>query len=283
MNNLSERAMLVSLEISNWGNRCVDKEVSEEVTSRHSADKNAGTFSKNLLNKKHLGDIIAINNKARKLFKENTLAWSDRKARLLPSNLFSELSKTLADLKDQHSTHVEEFLNNYDHYISEAQSSLNGLFNIKDYPSLSELQDKFKFDYSFDPLSDPKDFRCSIDESLKQQIQEDIKRRTEEKYNAAINKLWLQLSDVIAKFNEKLADEDAKFKNTLVYNITNLVDLLPSLNVMDDPKLNDIANRINKELCVFDPESLRHDKDVRKQAVDSSKEILDTIGAMYAN
>lgn len=281
MDNLSERAMLATLEISSWSGRCVDKEISKTVVEQHAADKDAGRFSKRLINKDHLKEISSICNEARKVFKEKTLAWDNRKSRLLPSTLFSELAETLSELQDMHATTVKSFLENYDEYIDEAREDLNGMFNPDDYPDSNELAEKFGFNYAFEPLSDPKDFRCSIDQSLKEKIQEDMKQRTEVKYNTAIGRLWAQVGKVIETFNAKLADKDAKFKNSLLNNVKDLVDLLPSLNVMGDEKLAEVAERIKNEICTFEVEELRHDQNTRQRAVKNSQEILDTIGEIY--
>ena len=281
LDNLSERAMLATLELSSWSGRCIDDAISEEVVQNHAAEKDSGRFSKRLINKDHLKNILSICNEARKVFKDKTLAWSDRKARLLPSKLFSELSEKLADLKVNHSETVDLFLEGYNGFVEESRNTLGGMFKEEDYPTVDELKQKFAFTYGFDPLADPKDFRCAIDEELKKKIQEDIRTRTEEKYKKAMKLLCEKLYAVMAKFNEKLSEKGAKFKNSLVNNIADLVNILPEMNLTNDPKLAEIAEKIKQDICVFDPEELRHDEQAREKAVEKSKEVMDTISNIY--
>jgi len=281
LNNLSERAMLATLELSSWSGRCVDKAISEEVLESHSAKEDSGRFSKRLIDKEHLKNISSICNEARKVFKEKTLAWSDRKARLLPSKLFSELSEKMANLQVDHKEHVDKFLEGYEGFIEESRYALNGMFNEKDYPSLDKLKGKFAFSYGFEPLADPNDFRCAIDGELKRKIQEDIRIKTEEKYEKAMKLLCEKLYAVIAKFNEKLSEKGAKFKNSLVDNIADLINIMPEMNLMNDPKLTEIAAKIQQDICIFDPEELRHDEQSREKAVANSKEVMDTLSNIY--
>ncbi len=55
------------------------------------------------------------------------------------------------------------------------------------------------------------------------------------------------------------------FKNSLVNNIADLVDILPEMNLTNDPKLAEIAEKIKQDICVFDPEELRNDEQTRKR------------------
>ena len=278
MDNLSERAMLVSLELSSWSGRCVDKAISESVILDHSAEKDSGRFYKRLIAKDKLKEIGSIHSEARKVFKEMTLAWDDRKYRLLSSDLFVELSNKLNDLKAEHDAAVSTFIINYEDYITESRQALNGMFDINDYPRTDELGDKFDFKFTFEPLAAPGDFRCSIDDNIKEKIKADIQKRTEEKYTVAIKRLWKRVQRVVAKFNEKLADQNGKFKNSLVENISDLLELLPALNIMDDPALTSMAKQIQSQLCSLDPDTLRQDPEVRRKAVIRSQNILETIG-----
>lgn len=64
MKNLAEKALLVTLNISQWSARKYDRKVTEEVNDTHQA-KDAGRFNKLLIDKTHLDEIQKIVNEAR--------------------------------------------------------------------------------------------------------------------------------------------------------------------------------------------------------------------------
>ena len=74
---------------------------------------------------------------------------------------------------------------------------------------------------------------------------------------------------------ERLSDPEAVFRDSLVGNIVKLTELLPRLNLNDDPGLEQMRRQIEATLCDYSPEQLRKDKTVRKEAVDSAKSVLD--------
>jgi len=282
MDNLSKRAVLVSLEINHWSGRCVDKKVSDEVLLQNQAEADSGSFSKRLIAKEYLSEISKINNEARKYFKEHTMAWESGKRRLLPSKKITKFTEFMRELEEKHADACQVFVDNYETYITEAEDFLNGLYNPADYPPKSEIAGKFGLSYEFTNIDSPNDFRCEVSEEVKQEIQEQMQKSMEKKYTGSMQVLYKKISDLLKNFSDRLSDEDAQFKKGLFENIEDLVAMLPDMNIMDDPKLSEITERIQNDVCRFDVEQLRHDKAARKEAVTASQSILETMGELYA-
>ena len=282
MDNLSKRAVLVSLEISHWSARCVDKKVSDEVLLNNSAESDSGSFSKRLIAKDYLSEITKVNNEARKYFKKNTMAWETGKRRLLPSKKITEFTEKMRELKEQHEDVCKVFVDNYETYMTEAQTFLNGLFNPADYPSKDEVEKKFGFEYEFTNIDSPDDFRCAVSEDVKEEIQQKMQDKVTEKLTMSINRLYQKIHSLLKKFEEKLSDEDAVFRNSLIDNIEDLVAMLPDMNIMEDAKLKELTDKIANEICRFDADQLRKDKAARREAVEASRSIMDTMGELYA-
>ena len=55
---LSTRAMLVSLSISQWSGRRLDREITDEVNQQHNAAADAGRYNKLLLPKEALAETV---------------------------------------------------------------------------------------------------------------------------------------------------------------------------------------------------------------------------------
>ena len=56
----ASRAMIVSLSISQWSGRRLDREVTDEVNQQHNAASDAGRYNKLLLPREALAGIVAI-------------------------------------------------------------------------------------------------------------------------------------------------------------------------------------------------------------------------------
>jgi hypothetical protein len=76
---------------------------------------------------------------------------------------------------------------------------------------------------------------------------------------------------------ERLSDPDAVFRDSLVGNIVRLTDLLPRLNLHDDPALEAMRRQIEASLCRYSPAQLRCDKQVRRQAATEAQNVLDAM------
>ena len=65
MTDLTSRAMLVELQVSQWTARKYDRKVSNEVAEQHGAEHDMGRYNKNLLGKGSLSAISAIDRSSR--------------------------------------------------------------------------------------------------------------------------------------------------------------------------------------------------------------------------
>jgi len=283
MDNLSKRATLVSLKVSKWSGRCVDKQISQNVLIQHNAQEEAGSFSKKLLPESALKEISSIINEAKKYYKEKTLAWEDGKFRLLPTKLTSEFMCEMRDAKVKLDHAVNIFKQDYENYKIQAKTMLNGLYKEGDYPQLPDFDKKFNLEFNFQNISDPKDFRCEVSQDIKEIIQKNMKDSMEKQYAESIKRLYERIHTVISHFNEKLSEysEGSKLYSSMIINIHELVKILPDLNIMNDENIAQITERIQKQICKYDINELRHSPTFREGAIKASSDIMKDLEALY--
>lgn len=278
--NITEKAMLASLHISCWNARKHDVRVSKEVDNQYSSH-NAGRFNKLLASKEALKAIQTVVSSARTFHNEQTLPWGERGERLLPSRNYSHYSQRMRAYKQAFDEAVQSFVANYPNVIMEARWALGGLFQPEDYPPESEIRNKFAFESQISPVPVSDDFRVSLGRDEVETIKADIQKRLEASHAIATRDLWKRLYDVVSHMVERLSDPEAVFRDSLVGNIVKLTELLPRLNLNDDPGLEQMRRRIEATLCGYSPEQLRQDKTLRKEAADSARNVLDLM-AGYA-
>jgi len=77
-------------------------------------------------------------------------------------------------------------------------------------------------------------------------------------------------------------DDGGKFHDTLVENITELVNILPHLNVVGDEELEAMRREVEAKLTRFDPEVLRKSRKARKDTLKEAETILDKMKGFVA-
>lgn len=281
MKTIQDKAMLVRLNISQWTARKHDKRATAEVENRHGTE-NAGRFNKILIDPDRIKAIQKKANEARTYFYKVTLPWLHDGQCIMPSEIYMEAAQKMQEFEQAWQNEVNTFLSDYDREREQARIRLNGLFSEADYPTLQSLEKKYSFSFSVLPIPSGDDFRLAVgnDEAarIKQQIEDQVKQAA----HLAMRDLWSRLFEVVSHAADTLKKSDKVFRNSLIDNIQELVDLIPAMNLTDDPKLAEIAQQAKEKLASFTPDTLRESPVARKEAADNAQSILDAMSG-YIN
>lgn len=268
------KAVLVKLSISQFNPHRQDAKTTREVLRNKDAAQNAGVWVKNLINPKTLDAITSTAQTARQSHYTLSLPWADEGYRILPTAIYMKYQDEQRQHRTQFNNEVEKFLQKYPQYIEEAKTALNGMFNAGDYPTIEQLKAKFAYSVEVSPLPSGSDFRISLTSDELANIQQDVDTRVKAATDEAVKDLWNRLAVPVKNMSEKLAETKGIFRDTLVSNIQEIVDLIPSLNVTDDKNLLTIANEVKANLTGHSPEVLRQNKVVRQTTAQAAQEIL---------
>lgn len=294
-NLLSQKAMLASVNIGGWSARKYDDAVTKETNKRHAAGDDAGRYNKLLINKEAIGEINRIMGAARAASYKLTMPWLDEGTRILPSALFDEYSKTMRGFRVEYQAAVKKFSDSYPQLIEDAKERLKGMFNSEDYPHPDEMTlydrksnpwGRFYFDVVMMPCPDAQDFRVDLADEHAQDIRDDIEARMKDAMSKAMWGPLQRIVNVAEAMVERLGaykpakpgsgkKSEGTFKDSLVENVRELVELLPAFNIAGDKAFADLTKRIKDELCAFDADVLRDDAKVRANTKKAAKEILE--------
>lgn len=269
--------MLARLSIREWSGRKVDRNVNAEIEANYKTKGKAGNYNKILVEKTALTVISCIRSQARTYHNTKTLPWGEDGTRILPSTLYLEYINHMRNLSDRFNVAVNDFLNSYSDCVDSARTRLSSLFNEHEYPELGRLKGKYEFRINITPMLDEQDFRVNLSDEEKAKVQADIAQFVESKRKTANQDLWNRLYEVAAKASEKLSDPEATFRDSLILNIRELLDLLPSLNIDEDKKLYKAAHEVQKKLAKFEPQELRNDREKRQKVANDAKKILESM------
>lgn len=274
-------AILVTLTMTQWQITATDKEAGEAVAVQYGASAGAkvGKYRKNLINPK-APEIKALNsafNKVREFHNQNTLPWNE-KARLLPPSNYKPYMEGIEELKTNVYAAVDAFCDKYEELITEAEAIMGRLFRYDEYPDRSKVREQYTINVIPDPVPDVSHYRLTwLSETERKKIEKETIERRLETEKVAMSDLWTRLYEVVNKMAEKLADPDTIFRGTLIGNIEKLVELLPRMNIGDDPGLARMTETVKEQLLKYDPETLRADKGARKTAASAAGEIAGKI------
>lgn len=273
---LNNKAMIVTLNVSCWTARKQDRRVAQEVDAAHNA-KDAGRYNKLLIDKKYLDPLTSHAGAIRQYHYKMTLPWMDNGGRLLPSKLFMEYRNGLDQLKTKFGILINDFIVMYDRtLVQDARMRLGTLYDPGDYPPGSELRAKFGVETDILPVPSGADFRVDVANSEVARIQEEITRRVNERQKQAMQEAWARVREVVSTIYERTSADKAVIRESLMDNATELVRLLPGLNISDDPALTLLTTEITDKLLV-DVWSLRNSKSTRLRVADAAQSILTKI------
>lgn len=282
MTKLSERAMLANLKVGSWSGMLIDREVSEEVNESHSADvKSAGHYNKRIVHNKFLAHVNSKLSVARKTHQLLTLPWEDGGVRILSSSGYAQYAEQMRLHRLGINAAAKEFATGMQSYIDEARTRLGSMFNVADYPEEHDVKKRFYIDVEIKPVPESGDFRAKLGDETVKAIIKDIERRGDERMKKAVQDVYRRVSDVTSKMVERLREFDAPkdgkvkkaFRDSLVYNIHEVANLLPVLNITNDPALVDLQQQLLTECGEHSPEVLRSDAKLRKQTADAAERI----------
>jgi hypothetical protein len=158
----------------------------------------------------------------------------------------------------------------------DAKYTLGKLWNPADYPKVEDLEGKFAMDLAIFPVP-ATDFRVQIASDELTRIQQDVERRVMDAQKVAMRDVWQRLYDRVAKIAEKCADPKAIFRDSMMENAREICDLLPRLNLADDPDLEAMRVAVESKL-IHHPEALRNNPDLRRNTATEAQRIMDAMG-----
>ena len=259
--NLNDDAMLVSLRITAWSGRLYDREASNHIAVHHDASASAGRYNKRLLPKAAFAALTATMSEARTKHYSNTLPWDDQGSRLLTVANYDHYTELLDGLRERVVRQRARFIEDYDDYVDQARLDLAKLFRIEDYPSKDALQGKFAIRYRIAPVPDADHFIAKLASDDTDRVKRDIEQQTEERLHEAVGDLYRRLGEAVERVSERLEEDDngkpLVFRDTMIANIRNLVDIVPRLNIFGDEELARLCEQVKDKIADVEPDSLR--------------------------
>jgi len=272
--------MLINLSMSRWSGTKVDPKASRKLAQDANAQDGSAIVSKRLMPKEAFADITTAWNALRAHRDKHSAPWSDKGPRIMTRNIFDLFMSGYSELERQYNDAVEEFVTvKYPPVRDKAAFRMGDLFDERDYPTPDKLREKFGVNLDIDGITEPNDFRVALPEQELAKVRADMEESIQRRLGVAMQDVWLRIVKLLEHYIEKMDDKDAIFRDSTVTNLVELMNILPGLNIVGDPKLRDIRKRIMDTIGSYQPDDLRKGADLRAAAAKEARAIRESINS----
>lgn len=284
---IQNNSLVVSLNIGAWTAKKYDKKVTDETNQAHGASADAGRYTKRLAAKEHIEPFTKVASKAKDYHYKHTIPWGDNGERLLKSSLFEEYLQKVLGFKAEYEGLIPGLANNIDVIKAEAKRELNGMYNEADYPNEKQLQNKFYFKVTYTPVPD-NDWRINVSDEEKEFLSAGMEREFTQRLQNATQDIWKRIKDQLDAMKDRLTttvkdkdgnDQPAVFRDSLFGNLKELIEVLPHLNVTEDPTITEACADLSRLMA--EPEVVRQNPSVRAEKADQVADVLNKFNSFF--
>ena len=95
-------------------------------------------------------------------------------------------------------------------------------------------------------------------------VKRDIEHQIEERLHDAVGDLYRRFGEAVERVSERLQEDGngkpLVFRDSMISNIRDLVDIVPRLNIFGDDELARLCEQVKDKIASVEPDSLRPSK-----------------------
>jgi len=269
------KAILVKLHIRKFCNSRTDPSITQGVKDLHKLTGNAGRWVKNKLPQGCLDDVNKAASEVYRIHRQRTLTWEEG-THLLPLAGRPKYEQDILVAKGGFIAAVEGFALSYPMFVDEARNMHAKTWNPADYPAAESIRECFGVQTLFYPLPASSHFNSELSELYGPQLDQ----QTAEKTAEAVKETWDRLLAPVRHMVAKLKDEDGEFRDSLVGNIHEMLELMPALALTDNGLMKQACDEIRETLGKTQPDQLRKNKAVREATAKAAQDLVSKFSVM---
>lgn len=286
-NSIRNSVMLGNLSMGAWSARVSAKKVARDAEIKANAKNGTYTASKKLADGVvELEQVKSFQSETRAMWYKKAERWLDDGTRAFKGVNTMDITQWFNDRKRTHDGLVQRFGQVYQTVVTGKQFDLGSDYNPRDYPPLDVVLAKFKFKFDYFPIPDSDDIR--IIDGIPQNEVDDMVAEAEKRMNqrvqgslsSAASKLFKCVQAMQTKLSAKIGDEGSIFRDSLVENLVEIVEIMPNLNITDDPALKALTVEA-KKLTLYSPTILREDATARELAAKKAGDLASKLSSLF--
>ena len=213
------------------------------------ADPSMLRMSKTLLNSPELGRVKQLDGRVRTWVRSHTLPSMLRDGlHVLPHTLIERVEEKMQSYRVERAKLIEEFIDEYPNRIKESKTKLGELFDPSDYPPASAIRMFFRVETRYIPagiIGNAADELRQVSEELYKVEQAKAQASWTIVLERARNILRTRMKEVVGRFIARLQPDASGgkkvFRDSLVPNFLDALDLLTHCEITDDGMMQDLV------------------------------------------
>jgi hypothetical protein len=197
--------------------------------------------------------------------------------RILPMKLlgrFHEINtKFIAEKKAVWQDWADE---DYADWRQSAPVRMGSLYKPEDFPSLGDCKERFRVEVDTMLISPAEQWRriATISEDLAATMEAASNEKVEAAVKAANAQTWKDVLGPLQNVITTFTKDKFKVHDSLIANILHIVEMVPALNLSNDPELNNLATRAKDVFSKITPDDLRKSAETRTMAMAQAQALV---------
>lgn len=280
MSNITDKILCTGLRTSCLGTTAQDQEATQLVLDHTGAKRGKIRATKTIL-----GDVVTpfrkLRSDARRYFNSMTLPGLSEDLRIIPAARLAELQTRIAEYQEKDASLLVTLKANYAAAIEKDRVDLGDAFDPRLYPDKENLHQFFRISLQVCDMPAGDYARVhGLTAAARQQMQEEHQKMIADVGRNASNEVFRRMTELVAHIAEKMSDPDAKkFHDSTFSNLTEYLEMVPDLNITNDPLLENLR-REAKEKLSYSMRVVKESAFLKEQAATAAKDILSRFGAI---
>lgn len=284
--SIDQRAILVYCHLGKPGTVKENVEETAKLNAAHGVAKGIAKVKQETFpGAVELDEVVECQREFRKFHYGMVTRYGQDGWGLMASRNLDEYKKTATESERKFKILLDTFMVKYPELIEDAKTRLKSLWRERDYPHPIKMRSKFAFEVGFKRIAESNSGLIGVSDDLRREIAAAADARVRAGVQQSMEDVVERITKVIGNVNKVLADRGegkiGRVHETLLGNIVALADEIPKLNVLDNPRLNEIAARMKAEFAGIEPDDLKESEDVRKAVVATAESIAADLAGIF--
>ena len=285
MTNIRSKAMIVKLHMKRWGATKTDVVLGQRVAK--SQDAKSGTVKTiKMLMPEFNAAFHRLNNICRFARKEHnsmTLPGMSNGESILTGKMYIRYTTVLSGLRSEFYSAVNVFCETYPEIKRMAPDRMGKMYKETDFPAVNEIAGHYEFIIDHLPMPTIKDWRMDgIGEKELKEMKDEVEEKLKIVYNNCHMEVYSRMAEILGRLSEqaksyKGGGGGGGLSQALFDDLKEISDVLPLLNMEDDPVINMIAAKIKSDILPIEPEDIRKNSELRDQIAKLTDGLLEKV------
>lgn len=277
----TSNSMLVHLAFHAGAQSGQDEETTAEICSAKNATDDGLKANVRYICKEAYEPITKLKNEFTKKIKRITTPYEIKSVYLAKS---SAVAKIIA-LRDEYMPAFQmlktgHLLGRYDEWLELTKAQTGDAFKPERFPTKDQLDSSCRWELSVMPIPESELLRKvrDLDEHLIDELVKSQEERVQSMFAKAKAEGYARMIAPLQKMVEVLTKDEPKIFESLVGNVSDIVEAIGDINHDNDPTLNEFAAKAGEMLKNINLKELRKDPVIRKETAEQAQAMLTMFG-----